>query len=250
MGDFSDVSAKLKQKRAEKLGLIAPEDRNYAELHLVRARILGVLLRDARIAGGKTVAEMAETLKVAEGTVSAWEFGELSPSLPQLEVIAYVFDIPVSHFWNNEISSTAGQKPPVPMEDYSTIRDRVIGARLQLARQEARLSHAELAVLSGVSPDHIAYYETGAASIPFPELTSLANGVKRSVSDFLEGSGRVGAWLRMQEQYDRFQDLPEELRTFVSQRKNQPYLEIALRLSKLDNSALRTIAESILDITL
>ncbi len=252
MGDFSDVSAKLKQKRTAQAGFGAPAERDFTELHLVRGRILGVLLRDARSAMGKSQAEVAAAVGVEEQRLQTWEFGDESPSLPQLEMIAYFLDVPVSQFWGTEIIGENKERRglPVPTESYNQLRDRVIGVRLAVARKEAKLSREELAKESGSTPELIEAYEMGQRAIPFPQLATIAAEVKKSITYFLEETGRIGAWLRLQEEYDRFTELPEALRAFVSLPVNQPYLEIALRLSKMPLGELRLVAEKILDITL
>lgn len=250
MVDFSDVSAKLKKKREEQAP--PPKERNFAEIHALRARILGVLIQDARKAHGNTQAEVAAELKVGEDQIRRWEFGQESPSLPQLEMLAYFLDIPVSHFWSSKTISEAQAERdiPVPTDTYIQLRDRVIGVRLTLARKEARLSAEELAKASGQTPDQIQDYELGRVSIPFPALSTLAFAVRKSVSYFLEDTSRIGGWLALQEEYGRFSQLPDELRAFVTQPVNQPFIEIAMRLSRLPLQELRTVGEKILDITL
>jgi transcriptional regulator with XRE-family HTH domain len=249
MGDFGDVAARFRKQRTE--AAPTPTARNFAELHLVRARILGVLIRDSRLAAEQSIDELANALGLPAATLTNWELGEETPSLPQLEAVAYLLDVPLSHFWSNKTYSNAedGHAPPTLPPDYENIRNRVIGVRLALARREAQMSQEEAAAASGLTPQHIAAYEQGLAAIPFPELTSLANAVRKPVSYFVEQGGRIGQWLLLQEEYERFQQLPEEIRAFVSQPVNQPYIEIALRLSKMNNADLRTIAEKILDIT-
>ena len=44
-------------------------------------------------------------------------------------------------------------------------------------------------------------------------------------------------------------DLTPEMQQFVEKPVNQPYLEIAMRLSELPVDKLRTLAESLLEIT-
>lgn len=249
--DFADVSARFKKKREENAPP-PPEARNFEELHLVRARILGLLIRDARQARELSQAELAEALRIDVALLNAWEFGDAAPSLPQLEMLAYLVNLPVSHFWRNQTlaSQDATGALTMPGDDYVTLRDRLIGVRLAVARKEAKLSQEELAKFTGLTAEKIAAYEFGSESIPFPELSSLASAVRRNMSYFLEDTGRLGAWLRMQEEYDRFSELPEEMRVFVSQPVNQPFIEIAMRLSKLPLNDLRTVGEKILDITL
>ncbi len=248
--DFSDVSARLKKKREEQAP--PPVERNYAEINLLRARILGVLIRDARTAHGNTQAEVAEHLHVSEDMVRDWEYGRGAPSLPQLEMLAYFVDVPVSHFWSNQTFAAQEDQrvTPPPTEDYNQIRDRVIGLRLMIARKEAKLSQEELAKSSGQTVDQVEAYEHGTLPVPFPALTALASAVRQPVSYFLEETGRVGNWLALQEAYERFCKLPEEIRAFVAQPTNQPFIEIAMRLSELPLKELRTVAEKILDITL
>ena len=65
----------------------------------LRDRIIGLLLRDAREQADKTKRECARALGVSSGTITAYEEGRKSISLPELEVLSYVLDVPVSHFW-------------------------------------------------------------------------------------------------------------------------------------------------------
>jgi transcriptional regulator with XRE-family HTH domain len=247
--DFSDVSSRLKKRRAEQA---PPVERNYEEINLLRARILGVLIRDARIAHGNTQGEVAEHLHVGEDEIDDWEYGRGAPSLPQLEMLAYFVDVPVSHFWSNQTFAAQQEKHATlpPAEDYNLIRDRVIGLRLMIARKEARLSQEELAKASNLSAAQVEAYEHGTQPVPFPVLTALASALRQSINYFLEETGRVGNWLALQEEYERFSKLSEEVRAFVVQPTNQPFIEIAMRLSQMPLKELRTVAEKILDITL
>jgi len=246
---FGDISARLKQKK-EEMAPEAPKERNFVELHAVRARILGVLLRDARLANGVSEQELAEALHIDEAQIARWEFGQEAPSLPQLEQIAYYLGVPISRFWETKTISEAKAEREVPAEQYSELRDRVIGALLTVARKEAKMSQEELAQAAGVNADDLAAYEYGQKSIPFAELTSLSTAVRKSMSYFLEDNGRVGHWLTLQEEYRRFSELPEELRAFVTQPVNEPFIEIARRLSRLPVQELREVGENILNITL
>ena len=59
---------------------------------VVRNRIIGLLLRDARERADKTKRECAAALGVSTSTITAYEEGRKSLSLPELEVLAYVLD--------------------------------------------------------------------------------------------------------------------------------------------------------------
>ncbi len=244
---FGDISARFKKKQED---AAPPAERDHEEVHALRSRILGVLMRDARLANGVTEAEVASTLSVSEDQVRDWEYGRESPSLPQLEILAYYLDVPVSHFWSTKTLSSEQEERRVPPTTYNELRDRMVGTLLTAARQDARLSREEVAKATGLTEDQIADYEFGHKPIPFPELTSLSTAVRKPIAYFLEDSDRVGGWLALKEEFQRFTELPPEMRAFVTQPVNQAFIDIAMRLSRLQVQELREIGENILNITL
>ncbi len=246
---FGDISARLKKKQEENAPP-PPAERDHAEVHTLRARMLGVLIRDARLANGVSEAEVARALSVSEDQIRDWEYGREAPSLPQLEILAYYLGVPVSHFWSSKTISTQQDERQIPSDQYNELRDRVVGAMLLAARREVRLSQEELAAKTGLTVEQIGAYELGQQAIPFPELTSLSTAVQKPIAYFLEDRNRVGTWLSLKEEYQRFTELPEEMRAFVTQPVNQAFIEVAMRLSQLQVQELRQVAESILNITL
>ncbi len=215
----------------------------------LRNRIIGVLLRDARIRADKTKRECASVLGVPTSTITAYEEGRKPISLPELEVLAYFLEVPVSHFWDEEAQLLAEERLP-PLEEILKIRHRIVGALLRQARLEAGKSQKDLARLLGCSPSRISDYEYGERPIPLAELEALARAVGRPLEYFLdERSGPVGEWEKEQEAYRAFQKLPEEVREFIAKPINWSYLEVAMRLAEMPAGALRTIAEGLLEIT-
>ena len=242
---LSDFAARLRKKNEEN----APPPRDFNELYTVRARILGILIRDARLSKGLGEEQCAEELAIAPDVFRAWEMGEQSPALPQLEMLAFFLGVPVSHFWDTKTISAQPQSRTISQETYLELRDRVIGAQLRMARQDSRLSQEQLAQACGLPIETIDAYELAQRPIPFTHLAALAPAVKRALADFLDDASRVGDWLARQEDYQRFDDLPAELREFVLQPGNRIYLELAMRLSGLPLQDLRQVGESILNIT-
>src|SRR5579859_2985310 len=132
---FSDVASRMRKKAEEN----ATPPRDFNELYIVRARILGILIRDGRLIKGLSEEQCAEELEVSPDTFRAWELGEQSPTLPQLEMLAFFLGVPVSHFWETKTITAQPQSRTIPQETFLELRDRVIGAQLRLARQEMRL---------------------------------------------------------------------------------------------------------------
>ncbi|MEA3341462.1 MAG: helix-turn-helix transcriptional regulator [Chloroflexota bacterium] len=215
----------------------------------LRNRIIGLLLRDARERAEKSKRECAEALSVSTGTITAYEGGRKSISLPELEVLAYVLDTPIEHFWEHN-PQIAAEEEPLPLQEVLALRHRIVGVLLRQARLEADLSQKELAEVLGCSSSHISSYEYGKRPIPLAELELLAQSLNRPLEYFLnDQEGPVGEWQRREEAVRHFCELPEEVQEFISRPVNIRYLEVAMRLAEMPAGGLRDIAEGLLDIT-
>jgi len=217
----------------------------------VRSRKLGVLIRDARTARGKNRKECAQAVGVTSGVFLAYEEGRKAPSLPELEVLAYFLNLPLSHFWSKEaISDNPISSHTINLPALVGIRQRLIGALLRQERMRASLSVKALSELSGVSTRRLKAYELGELPVPLPELEGLVNLLQAQIESFFDQSGTVGLWIKQQSTIRDFLELPAELQDFACKPVNRPYLELALKLSGLSTDKLRSVAEGLLDITL
>jgi transcriptional regulator with XRE-family HTH domain len=215
----------------------------------LRNRIIGLLLRDARERADKAKRECARALGVSTGTITAYEEGRKPISLPELEVLSYVLDVPVSHFWKREAEDLADQEPP-PLEEVLALRHRIVGALLRQARLEADMPQKDLADVVDCSGSRISSYELGKRPIPLAELELLAQHLRLPLEHFLdEQEGPVGEWNRQQEAFEYFCELPREIQDFIAKPINVKYLEVAMKLAQMPAGGLRAIAEGLLDIT-
>jgi transcriptional regulator with XRE-family HTH domain len=222
------------------------------EEFILRNRIVGVLLQDARVRADKSKRECAEVLGVSTSTITAYEKGESSVSLPELEVLAYFLDVPVEHFWNSERAKLLGEEEEeLPkVEEILEIRNRIIGVLLRQARMDEEKSQRDLAEALDCAASRISDYEYGRRPIPFSELETLARTLNRPLDYFLgDRTGTMGKREKEREFYRSFRDLPEEFQEFVVKPINQSYLEVAMKLSEMPAGALRAIAEGLLEIT-
>lgn len=248
---FEDVSAKMKARKAQQeveSGRSGPFD--FGESYRIRAKMLGVLLRDARANAVRTVEDCARLLRVPSALIEAWEFGDEVPSLPQLELLAYYLDVPVSHFWGMETLSESRGDHTNKQPEYITLRDHMIGALLRQAREENEVSLEELSQASGISVEMLTHYELGEQPIPMHELSVLASSVKKNINYFLESSSQIGELLAARESWKYFSSLPEDVRAFASDPVNIGFIHIAVMLSKMPADRLRQVGASILDITM
>ena len=216
----------------------------------IRSKTLGLLIRDARTHARRNVMECAQAVGVKPGQFRAYEDGRRAPSLPELEALVYFLDLPIDHFWSREIKSDK----PMPhmnldLPKLLAVRQRKIGALLRQERMNASISIRNLAHKTGISSSRIKAYELGERPIPLPELEALVKALGGRVESFFDRTGPIGQWMLNEEAIRDFLELPLELRQFVAQPVNLPYLELAMRLSNMSKDKLRSVAENILDIT-
>jgi transcriptional regulator with XRE-family HTH domain len=216
----------------------------------IRTKKLGVLIRDARLASRKTLDECAEAIGTTKSIIKAYEEGRRSPSLPEVELLVYYLKLPLQHFWGSEaISDDASPIAPIDLPRLRLVRQRMIGALLRQQREKANKSVRALAQETGIKSGLIKNYELGEKPIPMPDLEILLQALDSRVDDFFDQNGPVGQWMAEQKAMRDFLKLAPELRAFVSQPVNAPYLELAQKLSAMSKEKLRSVAENLLDIT-
>ena len=217
---------------------------------LLRKKILGVKIRYARIRAGLNLKEVGQALGISSGLVSDIEFGRRDVSLPQLEVMALLFNIPVAYFWSDEPIEEADRT--FPTLEAMALRQRIIGVLLRQARVEAGYSQEDLANLLGIPASRISSYEFGKTEVPLQELETIATYLKVSLSYFMdEGipSDSAAGHVATLDEIAEFSQLPKEVREFLTNPANLLYINIAMRLSDLSAETLRGLAEGLLEVT-
>ena len=99
-----------------------------------RAKILGVLIQDAREFSGRTMAECAEIVGITPEQFEQAENGEYEISLPELEALAIFFGVPMGHFWGSE---TLKAEPDPDFGQMIALRHRVVGVILRQLRLQS-----------------------------------------------------------------------------------------------------------------
>lgn len=247
---MEDIGARFKKlKGKEQAEQAQAKEMDIEAFYLLRAKMLGVLIRDARLNAARTEADCARILDVDVATYTRWEFGEGAPTLPQLEILAFYLGVPVSHFWSQSTLKEEHEAERRMEQEYIKLRTRIVGALLRQAREQAGISVEALAADTGLAVEQVTAYESG-EPIPMHELAVLARGVSQSMSYFLENSSSIGAMLASREKYQKFVELPDDIREFVSNPINQGFIEIAIMFSKMPTEKLRSVGSSIVDITM
>lgn len=227
-----------------------PEATSDAEKLILRRKMLGVKIRLARTRAGLGLAEVARALGVSSDFIADVEFGQRDVSLPQLEVMAFLFNIPVVYFWSDD--SLEEVDWDFPTLKAMALKRRIIGVLLRQARTEAGRSQEDLATFLGVPAAQISNYEYGLSDIPLQQLEKMAEYLNVSQVYFIDegiSPRKTGGQAVTLDEIAQFSQLPKEVREFLLNPANLLYLNIAIRLSGLSAETLRGLAEGLLEVT-
>ena len=211
-----------------------------------RAKMLGLLIQDARAYAGRSTVECAEVIGLTQEQFVQVEQGEQTVSLPELEALAIFLDVPMGHFWGTETLENE------EMPDFGrmmALRHRVIGVLLRQMRLKSQKSHQELAEALDVDVALIQSFESGKAPVPYIQLEQLCRALGANVDQFVEPHGPLGRHEAAQKWNKQFGQLNPDMQDFLLNPINIRYLETAKKLSEMDVEKLRQVAENILDIT-
>lgn len=240
-----DIRKKLdaiSKKRAEK------ESEELAAQKLLRQKIIGVLIRKARLKAGKSLRETSDMLDCSPDRLSQYESGEKAPSLPEIEMLARLFSVTLEDLLDETRQQEAPPSPP-PAE-IIPLRHKIIGVQLRQARKSAGLTLKELAQKTSCSSEHLSQYERGRRPIPVTELETLTDTLGLNISELVDADlGPDSPQARQQRSMEQLAIMPEYIQDFVLNPVNSLYIEMAIKVSNLPVTALRQIAEGLLDIT-
>lgn len=217
----------------------------------IRNKKIGLLLADARNAMKVSLEDLSNQSGISEEKLASFEQGETSPSLPELEVLAYIFNVPLEHFWGKQIlQSTEAGDIAEKFRQLLELRNKIIGANIQAKRQENQIETSRLAELTEISEADLSAFENGKLEIPIPILEILAKNLNCRIEDFFDNQGKIGKWRKEKAEIKSLLELPQNFREFITKPINAPYLDLAIKLSEMDVKKLRMVAEGLLEITL
>jgi transcriptional regulator with XRE-family HTH domain len=210
---------------------------------VLQRKIIGVLIRAAREKARRTIKEVALRLGVTAARVRQYERGAREISLPELEHLALYFQMPLSFFVKAETSIEVA-KPQPPNLAEARARRAALGAKLKQARLAAGKSKEECAQAIGRKAGTIGRYERGASEIPITELERLAQFLQVNLFYFIavqtddDASGLMDL--------EKLARLPKEVRAFVLDPDNLPYMRMAMKFGDLPSDRLQELGEILL----
>ncbi len=215
-----------------------------------RAEQIGQRLSKLREMKRLRVSEVAPILGITSNRYKAYENGNQNPSLPELEVLASLFNAPISMvISHDEQQEASAMMNEVQAKQFIELRQRIIATRLRKALDDAAIPRSEIASALGITSKELSGYLAGKRPIPLSILEILCRVAAIALRSLFGTHGLVGQQLSQSERVAGFKQLPPELQDFLAQPINRPYVDLANRLSNLPVDQLRSIAEGLLDIT-
>jgi len=211
----------------------------------LRTKMLGAMLREARVSAGKSLKEAARLAGIRPATLASFESGRKAISLPELELLSFRLNLPLEKFWSGEASPSPRSGSDLDSATVLTLRHRMVGALLRAHRRTASLSIRQLSDKVSIPASRLSAYERGERPVPLPDLLAIAQALGQGIEEYLDQGGPIGAWSSAKRAYESLGGLPEDLRRFVSNPASRPYLQLAKRLSEMPSDKLRSLAEDL-----
>lgn len=240
--DYVDLTqAALEALQSSPSSTAATQDQE--EAHRLRSRILGVLIRRRRLSGQRSLDDCATFLGVDAQEMEAWELGESAPGLPQLEGL--------TRYLRAAAAGDGVEAADVSCRysgEYALLRQRMIGAKLKMARKMKSFALEELGRETGLDCDLVKRYEYGEVMIPLNHLCVLAQAVRQDLKYFLTT-----------DDFQHSHPLPDsggaavalanaDLVKFAADGNNQAFIRLAMAFRQIDRADLHRIAEALYNI--
>lgn len=218
---------------------------------LLQNKIVGAAVRTARTRADMSIELCAEAISLSPEEMAQAEMGELGLTLPQIEVLAHLLDVPITYLLGEtELPEEDKTSDTLPYENVMIIRAKIIGVLLRQARLNQGRSLDDVAAIIGYTPEDLARIELGEMTLPMVELRALAEALNLPFETFLdEDIIPLTAAQRDARDLRRLAHLPADVREFILKPINTPYLQIAMNLSTMPAESLRQIASGLLEIT-
>ena len=178
-----------------------------------------------------SIHDCAKLLGIPQGTYLAFEKGEQHLSLPDLEILALYFGLPLEACFNDQCKRlyqiTLLQDSIRP--SYQILRQKVIRTQLSLERQAAGLTLEELAEATGIPVESLHNYEEETIPIPIDDLQNICQQLGKHLDAFFPDDRQLsetlnlsGAMFQDQEAMNEGDGLDESFAQILAKLKQIP----------------------------
>ncbi|MEM8863742.1 MAG: helix-turn-helix transcriptional regulator [Chloroflexota bacterium] len=216
---------------------------------LIRAKILGVLVRDARIHAGRTIEESGSAMGITAEAFESIERGENIPDMPFLEALSMYLNVSFERFWGDQ---TLGGYPVGDFGKLLEERRKNIADQIKSKRESTEMSVEDFAAKAKLDAAYLENLESGEKPLTVFDAEKIAKVLSVSMWDLQDkrSESAIHQHEELQKLVKNLRELPDDVRSFIIQPVNHPYINMAMKLSKMDVNRMRDFAADILEITL
>jgi transcriptional regulator with XRE-family HTH domain len=221
-------------------------DEEKREKTIISSEYLAECLRIAREASGKTVPECSRLLGISTSRLRNYESGRLVPSLPEIESLSFIYNVPLPALLDPQLLSRYIHNPDAgQLKQLLLIRQEIIATRIQLAREKSGKTINEIAKAVSIPSSRFKKYENSEIAIPLNDLTHIADAIDLDLGELLDRESPIGSWQVNQEDAYKFNQLSGESRAFALADDNQPFIAFTQKLKALGLDNFERLSESI-----
>jgi transcriptional regulator with XRE-family HTH domain len=204
----------------------------------------GLLL--AREACGKSIKETSQLLGIPTSRLRNYEKGKYVPSLPELEILSYIYNIPLPALMDPDLIVDFYHAPNADqIKQLLEIRQQIIATRIRLAREELGKTYKDLSRETSISSSRLKKYEQGESDIAFDDLKKIADALEIGPEGLFDKTSPVGQWHDHNNKVDAFCKLSPEVQAFALSEDNQSYIELTQKVKNVGIEKLAVLSDSI-----
>ncbi|QRN83584.1 helix-turn-helix domain-containing protein [Chloroflexota bacterium] len=193
-----------------------------------------------------SIHDCAKLLGISQGNYLAFEKGETHLSLPDLEILALYFGLPLGAFFTDQYKRlyqlTLLQDSIRP--HYQLLRQKVIRTQLSLERQAAGLTLEQLGEATGISLETLQGYEDDIVPIPLDDLQKICQQLGKHIDAFFPDDRQIAETLHLPGQ--NMDDLVEEDIFGEGDGLDESFVQILTKLREIPKADQAEIAREIL----
>jgi transcriptional regulator with XRE-family HTH domain len=213
------------------------------ELDMPLEYIAAGLLK-AREFRGLSQKETADLLGISTAAIKSFENGKNLPSLPALESLAYIYQIPLDVLASpDKLEDFTYQPNSEQLQQLLKVRRNIISTSLQIALDNREMSQKELSAQTGVSRSKIKRYLDG-DDIPLDALKKISDALSIDQKQLIDSESQIGFWQAKQKAFEKFSQMPEAMVEFLSKSENLDFISLAEVLSSLDLAELDNLSNA------
>lgn len=146
-----------------------------SQLYMLRAKKLGIKLTLARQKQNIALEDLAHKMGMHPDEINSFEKGITAPSLPQIQVLSSILQMPIDDLVNTQVLEPIQQEiSPDALPRYFEIRNKMLGIQVKKNRFQQNQTVEQLSALCEISPSDLDLYESGGKPIPLPVMQKLS----------------------------------------------------------------------------